>query len=193
MGGSPSADLGPDAVADEGIADGAPADAVPDAVAAPDGGDAMVEPDAALCAFEPRCDARIAETCVDGQATQTVCERSERCLNGACEALPEDIYGAVCSIPGLQQECERLGFACGGIAATLFCLHPNASAGPIEIGEECYGPRECVGGGRCTRTGRCATGAEGTLCIDDDDCVGRCVRNACGRAEAESAPNANGR
>ena len=30
MGGSPSADLGPDAVADEGIADGAPADAVPD-------------------------------------------------------------------------------------------------------------------------------------------------------------------
>jgi len=145
----------------------------------PDGAvDAAPNPDP--CQFERRCDSRIAQECVDGEVRETVCERTERCAEGACEVLPEGVYGNACRVEQDRTACENAGLVCAGPAAILFCLHPDTGQGPIGLGGECYGARECIPGLLCTRSGRCATGENGTPCIDDDDCTGVCAERQCG-------------
>ena len=110
---------------------------------------------------------------------ERVCTRDERCVAGACEALPE-VYGNACRGRQESAACAAAGLRCGGVAAILFCLHPGVEDGVNEPGEVCYGSRDCRPGLLCTLTGRCSAGALGDPCRDDDDCLGVCVAGACG-------------
>lgn len=148
-----------------------------------------MDPPPEPCAFERRCNGRVVEVCANDTVSRLVCRREERCVDGDCELLPENVYGQACRGNEVGVACAMAGLACGGIAQIPFCLHPAASRGPIALGDECYGPRECVPGLLCSRVGQCVTGEAGTSCLDDLDCVGVCVEQTCqDAAPAEKAP-----
>ncbi len=158
------ADVETDAVSDaEATADG---DTASDADAPSDAD----EPDGSSCEPATRCRSRMVEACVPGSREfreVEVCERTERCVTGACEELPAD-YGVPCRSAEDAARCARAGLECGGPAAVPFCLRPGV---PIALGGECWGHRDCELGLICSREGFCQRGAAGDPCREAEDCT----------------------
>ena len=155
---------------DAGELDATPVDvAAHDAGVAADGGEA--DAGGVGCPVTRRCARRVVEVCVPATGAfeeDHVCDRTQRCVGGVCEALPP-VYGAPCRSAQESAACAAEGFVCGGPAVVPFCIHAEA---PVAAGGECYGSRDCERGLLCTLDGRCSAGAVGDACRDDDDCTG---------------------
>ena len=126
--------------------------------------------DGLSCDPPTRCRSRIVDACVPGTQEYVedhVCERTEACVAGACETLPE-VYDAPCRTRDDTARCAAAGLVCGGHAAIPFCLHP---AVPVSQNGECWGSRDCEPGLLCTRTGYCQLGAAGDPCVEPEDCA----------------------
>lgn len=131
------------------------------------------------CSVARRCAYRVVEVCVPATGVfvdDEVCDRTQRCVNGACEALPA-VYGQPCRTAQDSAACMAAGLVCGGQAALPFCLHPGT---PLAGGAECYGSRDCEPGLLCTLDGRCSAGLGGDGCRDSDDCAGNLTCTAGG-------------
>ena len=111
--------------------------------------------------LEPRCNGRAVETYDEGNSQwkeSEVCERTERCVDGACEDLPD----------GFAEACTD--GACASDELTCIddlCVSHEAG----DEGTECWGDAECLSNLLCARRGFCQDGDVGDLCLDDDDCA----------------------
>ena len=131
------------------------------------------------CPTPRRCNSRIVEYCDDGEfIEESVCERSERCINARCVALP-NAYGMACTLVQNQRSCLRAGLVCAGRAVVPFCLHPDSLDEPIGLGGECYGDRDCARSYTCNREGRCADNGAGNRCRENEDCQNDCEAGVC--------------
>ena len=115
-----------------------------------------------------RCVGRVVESYDVGTDTwteQTVCERDERCVDGACVDLPN----------GFGDECDD---SAGCADDELDCVDGHCTTRPLsEAGGDCLGDEECVDDMVCTRRGACQAGAEDDPCMDNGDCA---EANYCG-------------
>ena len=142
----------------------------------PDAG--VPDADIDLCSVARRCEFRVVLTCDPATglfSEETVCERNQRCIRGACEALPRT-YEMACRNTEDREACDATGLACGGFSAVPMCLHPD---NPQDLGEACYGSRDCSLGLLCTRIGFCSSGDAGDPCREPEDC--NVERDGCGR------------
>ena len=111
--------------------------------------------------LEPRCNGRAIETYDEGEeewAEDSVCERTERCIDGVCEDLP-DGFGEACD----DGACASDELSC----IDDLCISHEAG----DAGTECWGDEECLEDLLCAQRGFCQEGAAGDLCLDDDDCA----------------------
>ena len=131
------------------------------------------------CPVARRCAYRVVEACVPATGAfveDHVCLRTQRCVNGACDALPP-VYGRPCRTAQESAACAAEGFVCGGPAAVPFCIHLRS---PVAVDGECWGTRDCERGLLCTLDGQCSAGVAGDACRDDDDCAGNLTCTAAG-------------